>query len=197
MDAPSCRFCLEEATEHNVLIAPCDCVGSIEFVHSKCLIRWQTVAPPQFMRRCQLCLTYYKNFVILLETIPNETGILYQFLVCPYLFTFFFKYVLFLYSGLLNSRYTYAIDIIDWYQYSIHFTYFFCFVQTARINNKRVYFKQFLKPHRILVYLFHFYFYIFALHNENLILLYLVDIFLPCYWHFHIKSLQEVNELMQ
>ena len=41
-DEPQCRICLSsEATEGNPLVAPCNCAGSMQFVHKECLERWQ------------------------------------------------------------------------------------------------------------------------------------------------------------
>ncbi|NBO61482.1 MAG: E3 ubiquitin-protein ligase MARCH [Flavobacteriia bacterium] len=108
MEAPTCRFCFDVEEPLNLLITPCDCEGSIKFVHSKCLLKWQSMAPPQFINKCQLCLTYFRNYGILLEIIPHEKGILYQFLICPYLFTFTIKYILFMFTGMFSTSYTYT-----------------------------------------------------------------------------------------
>lgn len=32
-----CKFCFDEETAENPLISPCNCSGSIKFIHLKCL----------------------------------------------------------------------------------------------------------------------------------------------------------------
>lgn len=196
MDAPTCRFCFEESSDTNLLISPCRCVGSIQYLHTSCLLKWQRMAPAQFVRRCQLCLTNYTTLAGVLEVIPNERGILYQFLGCPYLFTFSSKYFLFIYSGLLTTRYEHVMNIIDIYQIGLHIFYFVCFLQVAQVNNRHLYMKQFFKTHRLAMYICHFFFYYIGTSSQNVFILYLVDIFLPLYWHFHMRSLEEINRLL-
>lgn len=54
--APQCRFCLEaEATRQNPLIAPCDCRGSVRFIHSECLRRWIAQDPGHNAVACTIC----------------------------------------------------------------------------------------------------------------------------------------------
>ena len=40
-DAPTCRFCFEGQEGGRELIAPCECIGSVKFIHKDCLRRWQ------------------------------------------------------------------------------------------------------------------------------------------------------------
>ena len=59
--APGCRFCFEPAIDtSDPLITPCKCAGSIQYIHLQCLKQWRrTTENPEFIRRCQLCLTNY------------------------------------------------------------------------------------------------------------------------------------------
>ncbi|VDK79141.1 unnamed protein product [Onchocerca ochengi] len=50
------RICLEEDNESN-LISPCECRGSLQFVHTRCLQHWFDV---MHKRRCQICNTQYE-----------------------------------------------------------------------------------------------------------------------------------------
>uniref|UniRef100_A0A8R1XKZ3 RING-CH-type domain-containing protein n=1 Tax=Onchocerca volvulus TaxID=6282 RepID=A0A8R1XKZ3_ONCVO len=52
----NCRICLEEDNESN-LISPCECRGSLQFVHTRCLQHWFDV---MHKRRCQICNTQYE-----------------------------------------------------------------------------------------------------------------------------------------
>lgn len=56
-----CRFCYDPPAANNPLIAPCKCIGSIQYVHLNCLKRWRkTTDNPDFITQCQLCLENYE-----------------------------------------------------------------------------------------------------------------------------------------
>ena len=52
----SCRICYGADTRMNPLLNPCDCRGSIEFIHQQCLTQWIHVSLSQ---QCELCKTEY------------------------------------------------------------------------------------------------------------------------------------------
>jgi putative AlgH/UPF0301 family transcriptional regulator len=65
-----CRICLEEEAQGDVLISPCNCKGTQEFVHKSCLIKWQEVAIAQANPRrafaCSVCKSVFSHK-------PNES----------------------------------------------------------------------------------------------------------------------------
>lgn len=198
MEVPTCRFCLDEAnTPRNPLISPCRCIGSVKFVHELCLLRWRAIAPLAIADICQMCRVPYITHYLSFETLPNENGFRYQLLICPYIVTFGLKYLCFMFSGLYGKNYGHAIELIHYHQVFFHMTYAFLFFQKAKIQNTSQYRIQFLKGFRICIIFFHLWFWYLSYTQENLILLYLVDTFLPFYWHTHIQCLQEINELRE
>jgi len=56
-----CRFCLmPQENTNNRFITPCNCTGSVEYIHVDCFNRWRRVTEYEQHRRiCQLCLTEY------------------------------------------------------------------------------------------------------------------------------------------
>jgi hypothetical protein len=56
--SPICRVCFEGA-EDGLLIAPCLCTGSVQYVHSKCLERWRRDAGGLNALRCEICHAEY------------------------------------------------------------------------------------------------------------------------------------------
>jgi hypothetical protein len=55
-----CRICYSEATSENALISPCDCAGSMKYIHTQCLHAWRQY-PDQYLR-CPVCATiYFRN----------------------------------------------------------------------------------------------------------------------------------------
>lgn len=51
-EKPYCRICFEEATKDNPLFRPCNCKGSVAYVHHACLLRWATESDRM---ECELC----------------------------------------------------------------------------------------------------------------------------------------------
>ena len=45
-------ICFEEATKDNPLFRPCNCKGSVAYVHHACLLRWATESDRM---ECELC----------------------------------------------------------------------------------------------------------------------------------------------
>jgi len=61
MDA-ICRICLFSTSEfgNNDLISPCDCSGSMRYVHLECILRWQQYAEnDENLVYCELCTIEY------------------------------------------------------------------------------------------------------------------------------------------
>lgn len=52
----SCRICYGTDKLTNPLLTPCDCRGSIKFIHQQCLTQWIHVSLSQ---QCELCKTDY------------------------------------------------------------------------------------------------------------------------------------------
>eukprot|EP00629_Pelagomonadales_sp_RCC1024_P016287 CAMPEP_0119270958 /NCGR_PEP_ID=MMETSP1329-20130426/7752_1 /TAXON_ID=114041 /ORGANISM="Genus nov. species nov., Strain RCC1024" /LENGTH=157 /DNA_ID=CAMNT_0007270995 /DNA_START=119 /DNA_END=589 /DNA_ORIENTATION=- len=50
--APICRICYES---EGPLLRPCDCSGSMAYVHAGCLARWLGARPDVARRGCQVC----------------------------------------------------------------------------------------------------------------------------------------------
>jgi len=73
MDAAMCRICLlEGATEDDPLISPCQCKGSIQYVHLRCLRHWikgrlnfSDTSTSFFYRplACELCKAVYPSYI--------------------------------------------------------------------------------------------------------------------------------------
>ncbi len=195
MEIPICRFCLDEHNrDENKLVSPCRCIGSVKYVHIKCLLRWRTVAPLEFANFCQMCRFPYTEGNFMFETIPMERGLRFQFLICPYVFAFSSKYFTFVYSGIFLRDYGIAMNLIQFHQILLHSIYFYFLCTNIHINNPVLYRSHLLKFPRVFIILLHIFFWYFASNSENIFLLYLVDIFLSFYWHTHMRILTEINE---
>ena len=64
IESKSCRICFEKETKNNPLINPCQCEGSIKYVHQLCLKNWFIKAKIQPQNaKCEICkFKYYIRF---------------------------------------------------------------------------------------------------------------------------------------
>ena len=68
----TCRFCYEPGIPHNPLESPCDCKGSMAFIHTSCLIQWMRQGPSsQF---CTICNGRYKPLEDFTEEVLYQPG---------------------------------------------------------------------------------------------------------------------------
>lgn len=59
-DAPQCYICYEEGQKGNPLINPCQCAGSVKYVHLNCLQRWiQPEGSSAVNTHCPVCKARY------------------------------------------------------------------------------------------------------------------------------------------
>jgi hypothetical protein len=103
---PICRFCLEPKEANNVLISPCKCAGSVQYVHIQCIKKWRRMTEnSDFIMMCQICLTKYNMpLKYPLEDIPNiHFDIAWYFLSRPYIFAIISHYVLMVIIGLMSE----------------------------------------------------------------------------------------------
>ena len=70
VSSASCRFCMEASEETSKLISPCDCTGSLEFVHFDCIKNWIELSNNDF---CPTCQTPYVGLVMTSSRISIST----------------------------------------------------------------------------------------------------------------------------
>ena len=123
-ETPVCRFCLVEY-EHpaNPLMEPCECKGSVAFVHKKCIQQWRnTTTNRKSIQVCQLCLTDFKlPLRYANESIPEEERrIVWSILSRPHVvwflsnlfhFSIFIQFI-FLTETVLQSHHTQFSEMI-------------------------------------------------------------------------------------
>ena len=101
---PICRFCLfpQESTQ-NLLISPCECKGTMKFVHLQCAKKWRdSTNNPEFYKYCQLCRTEWKSALRWPreEIVDFQSSGMYYYILSSYLPNIivhctFFYYVLY------------------------------------------------------------------------------------------------------
>lgn len=117
---PQCRICFETDSDH--LISPCQCTGTIRYVHRECLQIWRKTLPLVSHNnfrdiRCEMCHTNYQfedelpNFKYCKSLIVLE---MVSFLIIIHLFGFMFGMVL---TGFGEITTMIAIKYINLYLY--------------------------------------------------------------------------------
>lgn len=192
--ARQCRFCLQDTQKkENPLIAPCDCKGSLEFVHLHCLQKWILMNPQRNGFGCGICLTaYFRSYIPELERIP-EKGIVVKFLDFPIVFAILYHYLyLFHISALYVHWDQRTIDLYLFYQWIFQVLYFVAFGCNFRVKNIGLYTEALQKKETLLYPLTHLLF-LYLLHNGVYHIGLLFDIFLSSYYYRHITILKGIN----
>lgn len=85
-----CRICFEEESDNNKLISPCDCKGTSQYVHLKCLQKWRNMnIYSEANKKCMECRReyvirkHYKKERFIFDTNLKNLSIVYS-LVVPF-----------------------------------------------------------------------------------------------------------------
>lgn len=190
-----CRFCLEsKKTKENPLLAPCECKGSIEFVHLVCLNRWRFQNPERNKIICLLCHT---NYILEnedeLEIVPTST-LLYVNLEYPILTSMVLHYVLAITQfTILNSRSSNFIPY-ELIQVANHCLMCLQILIRFKVVNWSRYFRGWDFEYRWTLFLVHVLLLSCGLFGSAPFTLFLSNFILPMYWKLHIRILQEIND---
>ncbi len=194
-DRSLCRFCLSSKNvSANPLISPCNCKGSLEFVHLKCLNRWRRVDLQRNGRMCGLCLTNYIHLQpIQFEVIPETTTIVLYCLDYPGLLLLFYNYI---YSIVLSSTHNPDYEFLQTYyifsQYVFHCVYAYFFYSEWNVANKELYWHQIKTVWTPVVVGTHIY--MFVLLQESAFLLGpFLSFYMGLYWVLHKRLLRRMN----
>lgn len=96
----SCRICYGGDTQSDVLVNPCECRGSVEFLHRGCLEQWIRVSMTQ---RCELCNTAYTIEEMVLEEVYVPSIVCIRLVSRPYVLFFLWMMIYFIYLAYKKS----------------------------------------------------------------------------------------------
>lgn len=193
-DISVCRFCLESNnTRRNPLIDPCECKGSLQFVHERCLLKWRRINPNRNAISCLICLTpYHLKELPVLEQIPEQYRVSLFFLRFPFLPCFTANYVLVFHMSLDRNKSFF--DLFEPYQYAFQIFYLFLFFLEWKVQNTRLYWRHW--NNRSCLYLCFLYLAANVLLYQGLyIMIAPINVFLGMFWQRHLQILQRLNEL--
>ena len=190
-----CRFCLaEKADVKNPFLNPCQCKGSVEYVHLYCLNTWRNKNMERNYTFCSLCkAAYILPPEYSLELLPKK-NIVFIVLDYPMSINFLLNYVWLIWAGLLQSNSpstieTYVIcQIVYKAYYMLSMAWNFRVIKTQRYTN------AWNKECRILFFPFYGLLLGVAFHSQTPFLWFVPSIFMIMAWHIHLTILKEMNE---
>lgn len=196
---PYCRICYESHEEpRNPLLVPCDCRGSLQHIHRKCLLRWIAVDEEAPETICHLCRAPYRVAPIYrLEVIPGPRGHLGDVILkMPVLLLLIVHYILaaFLSNVPLPLRRNVFVVWASLAHATVHMAYLLLFLSMARVKNLGLYLYHWCRSY-VGVPAFHYILYSFY-GPHTLELGYVADLWLGAYWFVHLRILRTINDQM-
>ncbi len=194
---PYCRICYEGAVREpraNPLVSPCDCRGTLQHVHRRCLLRWALYNESNPETECHLCgVPYRVGGTARLEVIPNQPGLREFVLRIPVALLVLMHYAVIL--MLHGIAIPYRVKAFCYYATIghglLHGVYLALFVSMCRVKNIVAYTIQWLRFYWI-VPTAHWIMY--TLYSEaHCELGYVADLWLGAYWYSHVQILQAIN----
>lgn len=199
-DIPSCRFCLNsKETPRNILLSPCECKGSIRYVHVACLNRWRHMDPNKNAVQCLLCLTDYNlPYESDLENLPSEKTWsvlalrypIFLYGIIHYIWIFHQHYRI--EKRTLVYEYSSPVSLLIPYQFIFQSTYFILFVREWKVKHKKKYFSLWVSPTGVLLISLHVLSLFYFLQENYLMTLPLLMVF-TLYYRYHKLILLNIN----
>lgn len=191
-EAPLCKFCLESNdTSKNPFIEPCDCRGSMKFVHEQCLTRWRRLNPARNADFCLLCMQPYRLAIgEILEHLPDETSFVVFFLRYPFLLCFTVNY-LGAVQYTMHMRQS-AYDILEIYQYIFQIVFFVLFYSIWTVKDKARYWKFWPSTQFYAIVALHV-FSNYYIHEHNMYAIGPLNLALAYYYRKHRQILERLN----
>lgn len=194
-EAPICRFCLDSRnTPKHRLIEPCQCRGSMRFVHTSCLKKWRTINPARNATVCLLCFTPYKvEYVAELEMLPNDNACSSFLLRYPIIICGFSNYMAAFHLCLSGYR-AQIPPLFEQYQYGFQLLYFFLFYWMWQVKNKKLYWRLWRQKDFFFVFFLHV-LSNYWIHQHEFFGILPLNIVMGYYWFRHTKILIFMNSL--
>ena len=191
-DTYVCRFCLEPRnTKKNPLLEPCECRGSIRYVHELCLLRWRRQDPARNAELCRLCMSPYKLLELERpEHIPDEFTIALWLLRFPIGLCFLVNYPFLIQLSFLNPS-QFEVFFLA-YQFFFQMVYMALFYREWNVNNRQLYWKYYSNWSTTLHIVFHVACNGLLLQGQFLAIIPL-NTALAMYWYRHKNILVSIN----
>jgi hypothetical protein len=192
-ESPLCRFCLDSNNgKWNPLIEPCECRGSLRFVHKQCLSRWRRINPARNANMCMLCLEpYIEAYNDALEMIPDTSTLSAFLLRFPFLTFLTVNYIGVFHYTVVPFKPDVLIHFSQ-YQIVSQIAYFLLFFSCWKVRNTRKYWHHWYTQETFLVLGFHGLCNYYICTAELFACVPLLFV-MNCYWPRHLAILQTLN----
>ena len=195
----TCRICLlVRNSKSNPLLSPCDCRGSVRYIHLHCLNHWRYLDMERNGERCELCnAVYILHQVPVQEVIPGQDTPTAYILRFPIVISVGVHYIV-LFAMIFNYPPSQVKipdrDYIIW-QDAFMFCYLCLFSTQFKVRQPKIYRRALHKQKAFLLFLSHC-LSLYAMHEGYLIFGPLANLLLGFYWSIHVETLQEMNGYM-
>jgi E3 ubiquitin-protein ligase DOA10 len=194
-EAIQCRFCLSEKIDSkNPFITPCDCKGTIEFVHLYCLNVWRNKNIERNYTTCSLCHSNYRiPLEYSIEQIP-KVSLLFIVVDHPILTNLTINYIWMIYAGILMNQKN--IDIMTSYgrcQLVYHLYYIVSMAKYFKVIKKQRYYAAWKQEDRLYFFPFYFFLVFTAACSSDSFTWFIPSIFLTMFWNIHTQILDQMN----
>lgn len=189
-----CRFCLESTkADNNPFIEPCECRGSVRYVHTKCLRRWIDLDPAKNGENCSICATPFTVYVFpVLEMIPELHHRGYKFVLQNVgIIGISIQLGIFL----IIPREAQLFRTLTFGSLGIlHEIYAISFIRCVEIHDYIAYLKMMTKNGLAILWLAHALLFYGMAYEEYISFSFVMYLLLDTYWGFHVTTLRQINE---
>lgn len=191
-DSLVCRFCLDsEIDKKNPFIEPCECRGSIQYVHVLCLNKWRLLNPTRNGDICFLCLTPYRLAIgEILEHLPDEDRFGFFFVRFPFLLWGLVNYIGAIQYSLFQKKDSFFL--FEVYQYIFQLIYVCLFLNMWYVRNKSQYWRLWNKKDTYYILALHFLSNYF-IHDHNVYAVIPLNACFLYYYRHHRRILHAIN----
>lgn len=190
-----CRFCLDGGqTPINPLLDPCECKGSIQFVHKQCLIRWRHMNIERNGEVCYVCHTEYKIPLDTdLELIPTH-HLLYFTLDSPLLYNIINHYIWLVLRLFVEASPEYSFLGQYWvFQVCTHSLLLSLMIQRTRVKNWSRYAHRWSQDNRWMFFIFHMLILVARPFGSSALAWCVSNFAFQVYWKAHVDILEDIN----
>lgn len=192
-DSTICRFCLDsEQTQKNPLLSPCNCRGSVQFIHLICLNKWRILDPGKNREICNLCsISYTIPSIYDIEKMPIRS-ILYYVIDSSIILSIIINYLGGILYLILPPIFTLK-EAFCCIQLLIHGIQLYSMYRLFHVIKKRDYIEYWVQERRYLLVPFHGVIVLIGLYTNPVVGLVASTLCMNLYWMNHVEVLYLMN----
>ena len=195
-----CKYCLGTSlTKTNVFLSPCQCRGTVKYVHYVCFLRWILSVSNDRKDICPICHTIYKIDILNLELIPHTQPRVLYFLGSPIL-NYSVNIIIIVLLNTLFPEITFDGSCLIYFFQGLtcKILWIYEFLRTTKIKNKELYIQCAWKlryTHYALLHISALYFFFFFYFTPAFFIIEPISsLGFSLYWDKHVDILMLINQ---